>query len=817
MSRRRKYAFGGGRKAGRRRGRRLVTRRPLFPEPLERRVLLTAVTTVTPSPHANAGAISTNVNVVFDQSIDGTSVSAQTLAVHSMWRGQLVGPGVTLGASGSIVVANPTADFMPGEAVQASVTGGIQSVSLDPADPFVWQWRTAVSFGSGLFSDDGQTLGNHSTRSVAVGDLDGDGDLDAFTANFAQGNRVWLNSGGVFSDSGQSLGASSSFAVALGDLDGDGDLDAFVGNSGFGGEANHVWFNNGSGVFTDSGQDLGNSLSRGVALADLDGDGDLDGFVSNSAGGSHVWQNNGNGNFSDVGQNIGSSNAFGVSLGDLDGDGDTDALIANVNQPNRIWLNANGVFSDSGQLMGDHSSRDVALGDLDGDGDLDAFVANSSGDGDRVWQNDGNGVLSDTGQDLGRDLDEAVQLGDLDGDGDLDAFTAGRTANRVWRNEGGVFTNAGQSLGNHGSYGVGLGDFDGDGDLDAITANSLGGANRVWRNTGPVHSLAANHAQQGEGNSGARDFLFTVSREFESRGVTTIDYEVTPSGPAPASAADFVGGAFPSGTLTFQDGEDNRTLTVSVAGDTLAENDETFTVKDLTPPGGVNQTRITLRREALKTIDTFQRQAAKQPPALGALDDYYHSAFRMITSPATQRAFDLSREPDALRDAYGRNKFGQSCLLARRLIEAGTRFVTVSNADWDTHRDNFTRLKTLLPPLDQAFPALLVDLEQRGLLDKTLVVWLTDFGRTPTVNVSSGRDHWASAGIACFAGAGVPGGTVVGQTDAIGGHSIGEENYPQDIAATVYTKLGIPLETTHKIGDGRPMRLCNGHVIKELM
>jgi len=246
-------------------------------------------------------------------------------------------------------------------------------------------------------------------------------------------------------------------------------------------------------------------------------------------------------------------------------------------------------------------------------------------------------------------------------------------------------------------------------------------------------------------------------------------------------------------------------------------NDEKFTVKDLTPPGGVNQTRITLRREALKTIDTFQRQAAKQPPALGALDDYYHSAFRMITSPATQRAFDLSREPDALRDAYGRNKFGQSCLLARRLIEAGTRFVTVSNADWDTHRDNFTRLKTLLPPLDQAFPALLVDLEQRGLLDKTLVVWLTDFGRTPTVNVSSGRDHWASAGIACFAGAGVPGGTVVGQTDAIGGHSIGEENYPQDIAATVYTKLGIPLETTHKIGDGRPMRLCNGHVIKELM
>ncbi len=241
-----------------------------------------------------------------------------------------------------------------------------------------------------------------------------------------------------------------------------------------------------------------------------------------------------------------------------------------------------------------------------------------------------------------------------------------------------------------------------------------------------------------------------------------------------------------------------------------------FTVKDLTPPGGVSLTRINLRRDALKTIDTFQRQLDKQPPALGALDDYYHSAFRMITSAATQRAFDVNREPTSVRDAYGRHKFGQSCLLARRLIEAGTRFVTVSSGDWDTHRDNFNSLKTLLPPLDQAFPALLADLQERGLLEKTLVVWLTDFGRTPTVNVSSGRDHWSSAGIACFAGAGVPGGTVVGQTDAVGGHSVGKETYPQDIAATVYTKLGIPLDTTHAVGDGRPMRLCDGHVIQEL-
>ena len=245
-------------------------------------------------------------------------------------------------------------------------------------------------------------------------------------------------------------------------------------------------------------------------------------------------------------------------------------------------------------------------------------------------------------------------------------------------------------------------------------------------------------------------------------------------------------------------------------------NDETFRVKDLTPPGGVNLARIKLRRDALKTIDTFQRQLDKQPPALVALDDYYQSAFRMITSVATQRAFDLDREPASVRDAYGRHKFGQSCLLARRLIEAGTRFVTVSSGGWDTHRDNFNELKKLLPPLDQAFPALLGDMKERGLLEKTLVVWLTDFGRTPTVNVSAGRDHWSSAGLACFAGAGVPGETVVGQTDAIGGYSVGKEYYPQDIAATIYTKLGIPLDTTHEVGDGRPMRLCHGRVIEEL-
>ena len=242
-----------------------------------------------------------------------------------------------------------------------------------------------------------------------------------------------------------------------------------------------------------------------------------------------------------------------------------------------------------------------------------------------------------------------------------------------------------------------------------------------------------------------------------------------------------------------------------------------FSVRDVTPPGGVNLARVNLRREALQAIDTFQRTAEQQPASLAAIDQYYESAFGMITSPQTQRAFDLDQETPKLRDAYGRTKFGQSCLLARRLIEAGSRFVTVSDGGWDTHRDNFNELRKLVPPVDQAIPVLVEDPQSRGLLDNTLVVWLTDFGRTPVVNASAGRDHWSTAGFSVFAGAGTPPGQVIGATDGEGGYVVGDAYYPHDIAATIYTKLGIPLDTHHTIGDGRPMRLCKGLPIPEVM
>ncbi len=246
-------------------------------------------------------------------------------------------------------------------------------------------------------------------------------------------------------------------------------------------------------------------------------------------------------------------------------------------------------------------------------------------------------------------------------------------------------------------------------------------------------------------------------------------------------------------------------------------NKKDFTVRDVTLPGGVNLARVGRRRQALAAIDRLQRNAEKQPAALSAIDSYYENAFSMITSPATQQAFDLEKESAKTRDTFGRTNLGQSCLLARRLIEAGSRFVTVSSPSWDTHVNNFARLRSLLPPLDQAVPALISDLKDRGLLDTTLVVWMTDFGRTPVINSASGRDHWPTAGPICFAGAGTPPGQVIGKTDATGARPVGKEYYSEDIAATIYAKLGIPLDTQHLTGDGRPVQVCDGDVIPELM
>jgi hypothetical protein len=246
-----------------------------------------------------------------------------------------------------------------------------------------------------------------------------------------------------------------------------------------------------------------------------------------------------------------------------------------------------------------------------------------------------------------------------------------------------------------------------------------------------------------------------------------------------------------------------------------------FTVRDVVLPGGVDRGRFQRRMKVLQTVDTWQREVEDRAgsPSLHAADTFYQKAYNLVTAPHAKKAFDIHSEDPRLRDRYGRHSLGQGCLLARRLIEAGVRFVTVTDGGWDTHQNNFTALKSrLLPRLDEALSGLLQDLSDRGQIDSTLVVVLSDFGRTPKVNPSAGRDHWSTAGIALLAGGGIHPGAVVGRTDALAEQPTEAPYYTEDVAATLYHCLGIPLDTTHQTPDGRPVQVnYDGRVIRELV
>jgi Protein of unknown function (DUF1501) len=245
-------------------------------------------------------------------------------------------------------------------------------------------------------------------------------------------------------------------------------------------------------------------------------------------------------------------------------------------------------------------------------------------------------------------------------------------------------------------------------------------------------------------------------------------------------------------------------------------NTDKFNVRDITPPLNMEMARVQRRKQVLSTIDGLQKKIDLQPAAFDALDEHYKAALNMITAPETKKAFDLASEDPRLRDRYGRTPLGQRLILARRLIQAGVRFVTVSDPGWDNHQDCFNALKNgRMPPVDQGLPELLIDLEQQGMLDTTLVVWMSDFGRTPKINSASGRDHWASAGFLTMAGAGIPGGTVIGATDDEGGFPKGGEYHTEHVAATIYQKLGLPLDLVVMANDGRPVRLIEGTPVRE--
>lgn len=241
------------------------------------------------------------------------------------------------------------------------------------------------------------------------------------------------------------------------------------------------------------------------------------------------------------------------------------------------------------------------------------------------------------------------------------------------------------------------------------------------------------------------------------------------------------------------------------------------------------------RHRIFSALDRFQQRVDESAEAIRVQSAFHEQAYNLITSPVAKKAFDLNQESDRTRDAYGRHRLGQSCLLARRLIEAGVHFVTVSNGDWDTHNDHFARLKgknpsaprrddaELLPRLDSAYSSLLSDLHDRGLLETTLVVWCGDFGRTPKIDMKPsigggpGRDHWDRSGTICMGGGGVKMGTVVGATDRIGAFVTDTPVKPMDLAATIYQALGVPLDTVYPARDGRPIDLvADGQPVRQL-
>jgi hypothetical protein len=245
-------------------------------------------------------------------------------------------------------------------------------------------------------------------------------------------------------------------------------------------------------------------------------------------------------------------------------------------------------------------------------------------------------------------------------------------------------------------------------------------------------------------------------------------------------------------------------------------NDPNYKVQDVAPAEPLTARRAERRQTLLQAVDGLARRVEGND-LIATYDEFRQRAASMVLSSEARRAFAIELEDARLRDRYGRTTFGQSALLARRLIEAGVRFVTVTYGGWDHHAKIFASLDKKLPEFDQGFSALIEDMHVRGLLADTLVLCFGEFGRTPKLNKDAGRDHWGSAASLLFAGAGVRGGNVVGATDKQGAYVTRRPVAPADVACTVYEALGIDPRKHLMTPDGRPVEILDGgETVKEL-
>jgi uncharacterized protein (DUF1501 family) len=245
-------------------------------------------------------------------------------------------------------------------------------------------------------------------------------------------------------------------------------------------------------------------------------------------------------------------------------------------------------------------------------------------------------------------------------------------------------------------------------------------------------------------------------------------------------------------------------------------------VDAITSDADVPEMRLVHRGRLLDQVDA-ERRRLDRAAEVETFDAFHRQAFNLLSSAATARAFQLAAEPAAVRARYGATQFGQRCLLARRLAEAGVPIINVHfchtpNGSWDTHGQHFSQMKdSLCPTFDQAFSALVEDLDQRGLLEETLVLATAEFGRTPRVNGSAGRDHWPWVYSIAMAGGGTRPGTIYGASDGIAAHPTMNPHDPRDLAATVYHLLGVPADTLIHDQTNRPHSLIVGRKIDGLL
>ena len=325
---------------------------------------------------------------------------------------------------------------------------------------------------------------------------------------------------------------------------------------------------------------------------------------------------------------------------------------------------------------------------------------------------------------------------------------------------------------------------------------------RSGSHTNDHHETATNWALSGRFGSAFGDFpaigaVVAQQTGFSSQVPPYVAVPQNPSFTWELGKSAFLGGRFES----FRAGDPNA------AG---------YRVRDLVRTTPLSDKSVERRKSLLQAVDSLAQQVQGNDQ-IATYDEFQKRAGEMILSPQARTAFDIEQEPTELRDRYGRSTFGQSCLLARRLVEAGVTFTTINYGGWDHHAKIFTSLDKKLPEFDTGFSSLISDLHDRGLLADTLVACFGEFGRSPKVNKDEGRDHWGSAASLLFAGAGVHPGQVIGATDEQGGYATKRPVRPADVAYTIYSALGIPPRRQILTPDGRPVEILDeGELIHEL-